>query len=63
MWTASREGLARVGLDPSATSIHRSCGCTYDEADILLLTESEHAAWPKANNPPKLVVIQDAEFS
>ncbi|ELR08621.1 hypothetical protein VC83_02250 [Pseudogymnoascus destructans] len=63
VWTAGGVGSAHVGLDPSTTSIHGRCSCTYDEADILLLTESEHAAWSRANNPPKLVVIRDPEFS
>jgi hypothetical protein len=63
VWTAGGVGSAQVGLDPSTTSIHGRCSCTYDEADILLLTESEHAAWSRANNPPKLVVIRDPEFS
>ncbi|KFY77674.1 hypothetical protein V499_03021 [Pseudogymnoascus sp. VKM F-103] len=63
VWTAGGVGSAQVGLDPSKTSIHGRCSCTYDEADILLLTESEHAAWSRANNPPKLVVIRDPEFS
>ncbi|OBT85490.1 hypothetical protein VE02_07341 [Pseudogymnoascus sp. 03VT05] len=63
VWTAGGVGSAKVGLDPSTTSIHGKCGCTYDEADILLLTESEHAAWSRANNPPKLVVIRDPEFA
>ncbi|KFY13936.1 hypothetical protein V492_02949 [Pseudogymnoascus sp. VKM F-4246] len=63
VWTAGGVGSAHVGLDPSKTSIHGRCNCTYDEADILLLTESEHAAWSRANNPPKLVVIRDPEFS
>ncbi|KFY43964.1 hypothetical protein V494_01727 [Pseudogymnoascus sp. VKM F-4513 (FW-928)] len=63
VWTAGGVGSAQVGLDPSKTSIHGRCNCTYDEADILLLTESEHAAWSRANNPPKLVVIRDPKFS
>ncbi|KFZ18918.1 hypothetical protein V501_00921 [Pseudogymnoascus sp. VKM F-4519 (FW-2642)] len=63
VWTAGGVGSAQVGLDPSKTSIHGRCSFTYDEADILLLTESEHAAWSRANNPPKLVVIRDPEFS
>ncbi|KFX89288.1 hypothetical protein V490_07111 [Pseudogymnoascus sp. VKM F-3557] len=63
VWTAGGEGSARVGLDPNTTSIHGMCSCKYDEADILLLTESEHAAWSRANNPPKLVVLRDPEFS
>ncbi|KFY22619.1 hypothetical protein V493_06467 [Pseudogymnoascus sp. VKM F-4281 (FW-2241)] len=63
VWTAGGVGSAQVGLDPSTISIHGRCNCTYDEADILLLTESEHAAWSRANNPPKLVVIRDPEFS
>ncbi|OBT66152.1 hypothetical protein VE03_05078 [Pseudogymnoascus sp. 23342-1-I1] len=63
VWTAGGVGSAQVGLDPSATSIHGKCNCTYDESDILLLTESEHASWSRANNPPKLVVIRDPEFS
>ncbi|KFZ22902.1 hypothetical protein V502_02615 [Pseudogymnoascus sp. VKM F-4520 (FW-2644)] len=63
VWTAGGVGSAEVGLDPSTTSIHGKCNCTYDESDILLLTESEHAAWSRANNPPKLVVIRDPEFS
>ncbi|KFY03053.1 hypothetical protein O988_01724 [Pseudogymnoascus sp. VKM F-3808] len=63
VWTAGGEGSARVGLDPNTKSIHGMCSCKYDEADILLLTESEHAAWSRANNPPKLVVLRDPEFS
>ncbi|OBT72959.1 hypothetical protein VF21_08474 [Pseudogymnoascus sp. 05NY08] len=63
VWTAGGVGSAQVGLDPLTTSIHGRCSCTYDEADILLLTESEHAAWSRANNPPKLVVIRDPEFA
>ena len=63
VWTAGGVGSAEVGLDPSTTSIHGKCNCTYDESDILLLTESEHAAWSRANNPPKLVVIRDPAFA
>lgn len=63
VWTAGGVGSAEVGLDPSTTSIHGKCNCTYDESDILMLTESEHAAWSRANNPPKLVVIRDPAFS
>ncbi|KFY65711.1 hypothetical protein V496_02372 [Pseudogymnoascus sp. VKM F-4515 (FW-2607)] len=63
VWTSGGEGSAQVGLDPFTTSIHGKCNCTYDESDILLLTESEHAAWSRANNPPKLVVIRDPGFS
>lgn len=63
VWTSGGVGSAQVGLDPSTISIHGRCSCTYDDADILLLTESEHAAWSRANNPPKLVVIRDPRFS
>lgn len=63
IWTAGGEGSAKVGLDPSKLSVHGNCDCRYDEADVLLLTESEHAAWSRASNPPKLVVVRDPAFS
>jgi len=63
VWTAGGIGSAEVGLDPSKISIYGPCNCTYEEADVLLLTEREHAMWSSRNNAPKLVMIRDADFN
>jgi hypothetical protein len=63
VWTAGGVGSAEVGLDPFKISIYGRCDCTYEEADVLLLTEREHAIWSSRNNPPKLVMLRDADFN
>ncbi|KFY31683.1 hypothetical protein V493_00893 [Pseudogymnoascus sp. VKM F-4281 (FW-2241)] len=61
VWTAGGKESEHVGLG-TTVSIHGGCDCSYDDADILLLTEAEHAIWAANNNDPKLVVIRDQEF-
>ncbi|KFZ07591.1 hypothetical protein V501_06306 [Pseudogymnoascus sp. VKM F-4519 (FW-2642)] len=62
VWTAGGKGSERVGFSTNTISIHGGCDCDYDSADILLLTEAQHAIWATNNNNPKLIVIRDHEF-
>ncbi|KFY68562.1 hypothetical protein V496_00977 [Pseudogymnoascus sp. VKM F-4515 (FW-2607)] len=62
VWTAGSEGSQNVGFSADTISIHGKCNCKYDEADILLLTEREHAMWAANNNDPKIIIIRDHKF-
>jgi hypothetical protein len=64
VWTASAPDSNEIlGLGIDYHSPHGPCSCIYKDADVLLLTEEEHSVWASRNQPLRMVIVRDQNFT